>query len=86
MEIGTWEEHLYDSTFDSTFDSLIEEFQSGVLSLDMLEINVVEHYQIMENCHTEGSARFHYCSAMVDAHQYVLALAKKGKIEQTVMI
>lgn len=80
MDLGTWEEELYSMTFDSAFDSLIEEYRSGALTLDMLEINVAEQYQILRNCSTEGAARFNHCSAMVDAHQYVLALAKKNEI------
>lgn len=78
MDITTWEEHLYDTTFDATFDSLIEQYNEGKLPLEELEMNISEQYLIMLNSSTEGAARFQYCSAMADAHEYALAVIKKN--------
>ncbi|MGL5051899.1 MAG: hypothetical protein ACRC0V_01480 [Fusobacteriaceae bacterium] len=80
MDITTWEEHLYDTTFNATFESLIQQYKDGKLPLEELEMNISEQQVIMLNASTEGAVRFQYCSAMIDAHQYALALIKKNNI------
>lgn len=81
MDILMWEEQIYSSVFDDTFDSLMDEYDRGVLTLDILEINVQEHYQIMENSSSAGAGRFQFCAAMVDAHQYALSLLRTRESE-----
>lgn len=77
MEYTSWEEHLYDSTFDKTFDALLAEYDEGKLTLEELQRNVDECHITMLNASTEGAAKFQYCSALTDAHQYALAVIKK---------
>ncbi len=80
MDFNNWEEHIYDTTFDTTYDAIIDEYKNGQISLEQLEMNIEEHYIIMGNASTEGAARFQYCSALVDAHQFALAVIKKNNL------
>lgn len=82
MDILLWEEEIYSSVFDETFDSLMDEYDKGKLSIENLEINVKEHYQIMENSSSAGAGRFQFCAAMVDAHQYALSIVKTRRAEE----
>ena len=76
----TWAENLYDETFSDVFDALVAEYKNGEISVEQLKINLAEQQQILLNSFTEGVVRSTYCNAMVDAHQYVLALINNGKI------
>lgn len=78
----SWAEDLYSSTFDDIFDALVEEYRTGKITVEELETNTAEQQQILLNAFYEGEAKSAYCNAMVDAHQYVLSLIKKGKIVQ----
>ena len=69
----TWAENLYDETFSDVFDALVAEYKNGEISVEQLKINLL-------NAFTEGEVKSTYCNAMVDAHQYVLALINNGKI------
>ena len=76
----TWAENLYDETFSDVFDALVAEYKNGEISVEQLKINRAEQQQILLNAFTEGEVKSTYCNAMVDAHQYVLALINNGKI------
>lgn len=82
MDISRWEEEIYSSVFDDTFDALMDDYDKGKISIEHLEINVKEHYQIMENSSSAGAGRFQFCAAMVDAHQYVLSIVKNRRAEE----
>lgn len=75
-----WEESLYDSTFDSIFDALVEEYKRGELEISDLKRNIEEQQQVLLNAFNEGETKSAYCNAVVDAHQFVLALINKGKL------
>ena len=76
----TWVESLYDETFSDMFDALVAEYKNGEITVEQLKINLAEQQQILLNSFAEGEVRSTYCNAMVDAHQYVLALINNGKI------
>ena len=78
--LENWAEELYDETFSDMFDALVAEYKNGELSIEQLKTNIAEQQQILLNSFTEGEVRSTYCNAMVDAHQYVLALINNGKI------
>ncbi|MGL4307536.1 hypothetical protein [Cetobacterium sp. SF1] len=71
------EEKIYDETFDSVYHALIAEYEEGSLSIDELETNIAEQQQVMLNAMFEGETKFAYTSAVVDAHQYALAMIQK---------
>ena len=79
-DFGAWEENLYDSTFDTIFDALVEEYKRGEITLDELKTNTEEQQQILLNAFNEGETKSAYCNAVVDAHQFVIALINKGKL------
>ena len=62
------------------FDALKKKKKNGEITVEQLKINLAEQQQILLNSFTEGEVRSTYCNAMVDAHQYVLALINNGKI------
>lgn len=74
------ESNIYDTTFDAVYYALIEEYKAGELTLDRLNMNIEEQQQILLNCLFAGETKFAYASATVDAHQYALAMIKKGQI------
>nr|WP_307776502.1 hypothetical protein [uncultured Cetobacterium sp.] len=74
------ERDIYDTTFDSLYYALIEEYKEGKLDIETLEMNIEEQQQILLNGLFEGETKFAYASATVDAHQYALAMIKKGEI------
>ena len=76
----SWSETLYDETFSDMFDALVEEYKNGEITVEQLKVNLAEQQQILLNAFTEGEVKSTYCNAMVDAHQYVLALINNGKI------
>lgn len=76
----TCETLVYDSTFDTIYDSLIKEYKSGKLTVEQLEKNIEEQQQILLNSLFEAETKSAYCNAIVDAHQFVLALINNGKI------
>lgn len=76
----SWAENLYDETFSEMFDALVAEYKNGEITVEQLKINLAEHQQILLNAFTEGEVKSTYCNAMVDAHQYVIALISNGKI------
>lgn len=76
----TWEESLYDSTFNTIFDALVEEYKNGEITVEELKINMEEQQQVLLNAFFEGETKSAYCNAVVDAHQFVLALINKGKL------
>lgn len=80
MDLMTWEEHIYNSTFESTFDALLNDFKAGILSIEDLKMNIDEHHNILLNASNEGAARFQHCTALIDAHEYALALISKGSL------
>ena len=71
---------IYDSTFDSIYYALIEEYKEGKLTIERLTMNIDEQQQILLNGFFEGETKFAYASATVDAHQYALAMIKKGLV------
>ncbi|MBC2855782.1 MAG: hypothetical protein RR191_01795 [Cetobacterium sp.] len=73
------EEEIYNSTFDSIYYALMEEYKEGSLSVETLEMNITEQQQILLNGLFEGETKFAYSSALVDAHQFALAVIKKEK-------
>lgn len=75
-----WEEALYDETFSSIFDALVEEYKNGDITLKDLKRNTEEQQQILLNAFNEGATKSNYHNAMVDAHQFVIALINKGKL------
>lgn len=77
MEISTWEEEVYDKTFSPTYDSILVEYKAGKITVEEIENNIAEFNTILHNTSTEGAAKFQYCTAMIDAHQYALAIIKK---------
>ncbi|MCF2639854.1 hypothetical protein [Fusobacterium sp.] len=78
--IETWEEDLYDATFDNIYEALVEEYKSGMLTVEELKRNIAEQQQVLLNAFFEGETKSAYCNAVVDAHQFVLSLINKGKI------
>lgn len=76
-----WAEELYDSTFSEMFDTLVAEFENKEITIEEIKVSLVEHQQVLLISFHEGEARSAYCNAMVDAHQYVLSLINKGKIQ-----
>lgn len=80
-EFETWEENLYDSTFNTIFDALVDEYKKGEITIDELKRNIEEQQQVLLNAFFEGETKSAYCNAVVDAHQFVLALINKGKLK-----
>ena len=78
--IETWEEDLYDATFDNIYEALVEEYKSGMLTVEELKRNIAEQQQVLLNAFFEGETKSAYCNAVIDAHQFVLSLINKGKI------
>lgn len=78
--IETWEENLYDATFDNIYEALVEEYKSGMLTVEELKRNIAEQQQVLLNAFFEGETKSAYCNAVVDAHQFVLSMINKGKI------
>ncbi|WP_291255284.1 hypothetical protein [Fusobacterium sp.] len=76
----TWEENLYDSTFDTVFEALVDEYKKGLITVEELKVNIEEQQQVLLNAFFEGETKSAYCNAVVDAHQYVLALINQGKL------
>ena len=74
------QDEIYDSTFDSIYYALIEEYKEGKLTIERLTMNIDEQQQILLNGFFEGETKFAYASATVDAHQYALAMLKKGLV------
>lgn len=74
------ENNIYDETFDAIYDSLLEEYKSGTLTIPELLVNIEEQQQILMNSLYEGETKYAYASAAVDAHQYALAMIKKGLV------
>lgn len=74
------ENDIYDTTFDTVYNALISEYKDGILDIEQLEINIQEQQQVLLNGLFEGETKFAYASATVDAHQYALAMIKKGLI------
>ena len=62
------------------FYALVAEYKIGELSFEQLKTNIAEQQQILLNAFTEGEVKSAYCNAIVDAHQYVLALINNGKL------
>lgn len=81
--LENWAEELYDETFSDMFDALVAEYKNGELSIEQLKTNIAEQQQILLNAFTEGEVKSAYCNAIVDAHQYVLALINNGKLVRT---
>ncbi|WP_410207785.1 hypothetical protein [Fusobacterium sp.] len=77
----SWEESLYDSTFDTIFDALVAEYKSGEITMEELKRNTEEQQQVLLNAFFEGETKSAYCNAVVDAHQFVIALINKGKLK-----
>lgn len=75
-----WEESLYDSTFDTIYDALVQDYKNGNITVEELKINTEEQQQILLNAFFEGETKSAYCNAVVDAHQFVLAMINKGKL------
>ena len=71
---------IYDSTFDAVYNALLEEFKEGILTIERLTMNIDEQQQVLLNGFFEGETKFAYASATVDAHQYALAMIKKGLV------
>lgn len=78
--IETWEEDLYDATFDNIYEALVEEYKSGMLTVEELKRNIAEQQQVLLNAFFEGETKSAYYNAVVDAHQFVLSMINKGKI------
>lgn len=78
--IENWEEELYDTTFDNIYEALVEEYKSGTLTIEELNRNITEQQQVLLNAFFEGETKSVYCNAVVDAHQFVLSMIKKGKL------
>ena len=78
--IGTWEEDLFDASFDNIYEALVEEYKSGMLTVEELKRNIAEQQQVLLNSFFEGETKSAYCNAVVDAHQFVLSMINKGKI------
>lgn len=76
-----WEESLYDSTFNTIFDALVDEYKKGEITVEQLKTNIEEQQQVLLNAFFEGETKSAYCNAVVDAHQFVLALINKGKLK-----
>lgn len=76
------EQEIYDSTFDSVYNALLEEYKEGTLTVEMLLVNIEEQQQILMSSLYSGETKFAYASATVDAHQYALAMIKKGLVEK----
>ena len=76
----TWEENLYDSTFNTVYDALVDEYKKGLITVEELKTNIEEQQQILLNALFEGETKSAHCNAVVDAHQFVLAMIKQGKL------
>ncbi len=76
----TWEENLYDSTFSTVYDALVDEYKNGLITVEELKTNIEEQQQVLLNAFFEGETKAAYCNAVVDAHQFVLAMIKQGKL------
>lgn len=76
------EQEIYDSTFDSVYNALLEEYKEGTLTIEMLLINIEEQQQILMSSLYSSETKFAYASATVDAHQYALAMIKKGVVKK----
>ena len=76
----TWEETLYDSTFSTVYDALVDEYKNGLITVEELKTNIEEQQQVLLNAFFEGETKAAYCNAVVDAHQFVLAMIKQGKL------
>ena len=79
-EFETWEGSLYDSTFETIFDALVDEYKKGEITMEELKRNAEEQQQVLLNAFFEGETKSAYCNAVVDAHQFVIALINKGKL------
>ncbi len=77
MDLSTWDENLYDDTFTPAYNALLTEFEEGKITLEAIENNITEFNTVLMNASTEGNARFQYCTALIDAHEYALAVIKK---------
>lgn len=75
------EQNIYDTTFDAIYDALLEEYRTGKLTVEDLVTNIEEQQQVLLNCFYEGETKFAYASATVDAHQYALAMIRKGLVK-----
>ncbi|MDR3258603.1 MAG: hypothetical protein LBT51_03195 [Fusobacteriaceae bacterium] len=75
-----WAEDIYKNTFDEMYDALVDQYKSGKLNIEDLERNVKEQQQILLNSLHEGENKNTYNTAVVDAHEFVLSLIKKGSI------
>ncbi|MGX6591556.1 hypothetical protein SAMN02745174_00493 [Cetobacterium ceti] len=78
MMFAEIEENIYDETFDSIYHALLEEYKEGTLTVKELETNIEEQQQVLLNSMFEGETKFAYTSAIVDAHQYALAIIQKS--------
>jgi hypothetical protein len=77
MTIDKIQETIYEETFSTMYNTLISDYKEGTITVEELEKNVEEQHQIMLNALYEGETKFAYTSAVVDAHQYALAIIKK---------
>ena len=77
----SWEENLYDSTFDTMFDAISGQYKNAEITVEELKRNIEEQQQVLLNAFFEGETKSAYCNAVVDAHQFVLALINKGKLK-----
>lgn len=75
-----WEEELYNSTFDTVYDALTQEYKNGTLTVEHLKSNIEEQRQVLLNAFFEGESKSAYCRAVVDAHEFILALINKGSL------
>ena len=48
--------------------------------MEELKRNAEEQQQVLLNAFFEGETKSAYCNAVVDAHQFVIALINKGKL------
>ena len=55
--IETWEEDLYDATFDNIYEALVEEYKSGMLTVEELKRNIAEQQQVLLNAFFEGETK-----------------------------
>lgn len=75
------EQNIYDTTFDAIYEALLDEYRNGKLTVQDLVTNIEEQQQVLLNCFYEGETKFAYATATVDAHQYALAMIKKGLVK-----
>jgi len=71
---------IYQETFDQTYDALVEEYKNGEIDFETLEMNLEEQQKVLMNGLYEGETKFSYTSGLVDAHQFVLTMIRKGKL------